>query len=329
MKILYWIKSHLIYSILISIGTGLIVGYLFDVSWMRHLIMPLTFMLVYPMMVTLKLSSVFEKMNVKLQGATAITNFVIFPLLAFVIGQLFFRTEPYFQLGLLLIALFPTSGMTVSWTILAKGNVQEAIKMVVFGLLIAAVLSPFYIQLFMGASITVPFVNIFTNILLVVFVPMILAYVTQVVLIKRYSEERFHQSIKQKFPLFSTLGVVIIIMVAVALRAKVIIGNPDILVSIVVPLLLLYAMFFMISVGISRIWFSREDGIAYVNGTLIRSLSLSLAITLGVFEGAGIAALLIAIAYVIQVQIAALTVKWNERIFRKNNIVIKHQPMVE
>jgi ACR3 family arsenite efflux pump ArsB len=322
MNILRWIKSHLITSIFISIGTGLVVGYFFDVSWMRHLIMPLTFMLVYPMMVTLKLSSIFEKMNGKLQAVTVVTNFVIFPLIAYVIGQLFFQQEPYFQLGLLLIALFPTSGMTVSWTILAKGNVQEAIKMVVFGLLIAALLSPIYIKLFMGASIAVPFMKIFTNILLVVFVPLILAYVTQVVLIKKYSEETFHQSIKKQFPLFSTLGVVIIIMVAVALRARVIIDNPDMLLSIMIPLLLLYASFFIVSVVISRLWFSREDGIAYVNGTLIRSLSLSLAITLGVFEGAGIAALLIAIAYVIQVQVAAFTVKWNGRIFKST---VSHQ----
>lgn len=312
---LRWIKSHLITSIFVSIIIGLILGNLFDVSWMRHLIMPLTFMLVYPMMVTLKLSSVFDKMNVRLQGTTALTNFVIYPAIAFVIGRLFFQSEPYFQLGLLLIALFPTSGMTVSWTMLAKGNVPEAIRMVVFGLLIAALLSPLYIEAFMGASISVPFVRILTNILLVVFVPMILAYITQVLLIKKYGATTFHQSIKKQFPLFSTLGVVIIIAVAIALRAKVIISNPELLLSLIVPLVLLYGLFFLTSVVIARLWFNRENGIAYFNGTMIRNLSLSLAITLGVFEGAGIAALLIAVAYVLQVQIAALTVKWNNKIF--------------
>ena len=54
-KLLTIIKKNLIISILISIILGVVAGYYLDVSWLRNLILPLTFMLVYPMMVTLKL----------------------------------------------------------------------------------------------------------------------------------------------------------------------------------------------------------------------------------------------------------------------------------
>jgi ACR3 family arsenite efflux pump ArsB len=292
---------------------GIILGYYFDLSFLAKTILPLTFLLVYPMMVTLKLETIFEKWNFKLQIVTQIINFIVFPLIAYGLGLIFFSDNEYLRLGLLLIALLPTSGMTISWTAMAKGNINAAIKMVIFGLLLGALLSPIYITLFLGEAITVPFMKIFTQILVVVILPTILAFITQRVLIKKYTAIKFHTYIKPKFPLFSTLGVVLIIFVAISLKAEKIVNNPSILIDMIIPLLILYALFFIISVGTGRLFFNRNNGIALVNGTLIRSLSLSLAIALTTFPEAGITALLIAIAYTIQVQVAA----WNVRLTKK------------
>ena len=55
MKLLKMIKKHLILSIVVSVGLGVVVGGIFDVSWFKSTILPLTFLLVYPMMVTLNL----------------------------------------------------------------------------------------------------------------------------------------------------------------------------------------------------------------------------------------------------------------------------------
>lgn len=316
-KFLTLIKKNLIISILISMILGIVTGYYLDVSWLKNLILPLTFMLVYPMMVTLNLGSLKQKANVKLQIITQLINFIVFPLIAYLLGMLFFKDNSSFRLGLMLVALLPTSGMTISWTVMAKGNVNEAIRMVVIGLLLGALLTPVYITLLMGAEISVPFMKIFTQIIIVVFVPLLFAFITQKLLIKKYGEEKFHKGIKPKFPLFSTLGVVFIIFVAISLKAKVIVNNPAMLLEVLIPLIILYALFFVISVGSARLFFNRVDGIALVNGTLIRSLSLALAITLSAFESAGLAPLLIAIAYTIQVQLAAWNVKLTDKIFKK------------
>ena len=320
-KALTLIKKNLIISILVSMILGIVLGHYFDLSFLSQTILPLTFLLVYPMMVTLKLETIFEKWNFKLQIVTQIINFIVFPLIAYGLGLLFFNDNEYLRLGLLLIALLPTSGMTISWTAMAKGNTNAAIKMVIFGLLLGALLSPLYITLFLGAEITVPFMKIFTQIIVVVVLPTILAFVTQRVLIKKYSAERFHKDIKTKFPLFSTFGVVLIIFVAISLKADKIVSNPGILIDIIIPLIVLYTLFFVISVGTGRLLFRRDDGIALVNGTLIRSLSLSLAITLSTFPEAGIAALLIAIAYTLQVQIAAWNVRLTKKLFPKEEVV--------
>ena len=78
MKFLVLIKKNLIVSILVSMTIGLVVGYYFEVSWFKNLIIPLTFMLVYPMMVTLNFNSLKQKANVKLQFSTQFINFIIF-----------------------------------------------------------------------------------------------------------------------------------------------------------------------------------------------------------------------------------------------------------
>jgi ACR3 family arsenite efflux pump ArsB len=282
----------------------------------RVLIIPLTFMLVYPMMVTLNFKSMTQKINFKLQGATQLINFVVYPLIAYLIGLLFFGEEPFLRLGLLLIALLPTSGMTISWTVMAKGNINAAIRMVVIGLLLGAVLSPFYISALLGAAVNVPVLDIVMQILIVVFVPLILAILTQVILVKKYGNERFQKDIKKMFPPFSTLGVVIIIFVAISLKAQVIVKNPEILITMLIPLIIMYLAFILVSVVSARFFFDRNDGIALVNGTLIRSLSLALAITLSVFPEANLTALMIAIAYALQVQVAAWNVKLTDKIFK-------------
>lgn len=317
-KSLMFVKKHLILFILVSIGLGVLVGGMYPlfVKNLKSLIIPLTFMLVYPMMVTLNFRSLTKKIDYKLQVSTQLINFILFPLVAYGIGLLFFNEEPFLRLGLLLIALLPTSGMTISWTVMAKGNVNAAIRMVIFGLLLGAVLSPLYISVFLGTAVEVPVLDILLQIVIVVFVPLLLAIITQVILINSYGEERFHSSIKKKFPPFSTLGVVLIIFVAISLKAEVIINNPMIIFEMIIPLILLYALFFVISVVSAKWLFNREDGIALVNGTLIRSLSLSLAITLSAFPDAKLTALLIAIAYTLQVQIAAWNVKLTDKIFK-------------
>lgn len=311
--LLQGIKKHLISAILVSTILGLIVGYYVDVTILKKTITPLTFMLVYPMMVSLNLASLKQKMNVKLQLTTQLINFIVFPIAAYVIGVVFFNNEPMLRLGLLIMALLPTSGMTISWTVMGKGNVQSAIRMVVIGLLLGAVLSPFYITFLLGESIEVPFMKIASSILVVVFIPLFIAYLTQVILIKQYGKETFHQTIKPKFPLFSILGVVLIIFVAISLKATLLINNPSIVLQMILPLILFYAITLFVPLIIGKKFFSKEDAIALSNGTLVRNLSVALSIVLGAFEGAGIAALLIAIAYVIQVQLAA----WNARLAQK------------
>jgi ACR3 family arsenite efflux pump ArsB/CBS domain-containing protein len=310
------LQKHLITIIPLMMLAGFLAGQVFEAAPLKQLIMPLTFLMVYPMMVNLQVKKVFEGGDVKVQLVTQLLNFTVIPLAAFLIGKWAFPDSPYVALGLLLASLLPTSGMTISWTGMARGNMAAAVKMTVFGLLIGSFLTPLYIKGLMGTVIEIPMAAIFKQILIVVVLPLVLGNLTQRFLIKRYGVAHYQKDLKPIFPPFSTLGVVGIVFVAMALKSKSIAENPAQLITLILPLLALYALNFALSTVVGKLFFNRGDAIALVYGTVMRNLSIALAIAMTAFgkEGSEIA-LIIALAYIIQVQAAAWYVKFTDRLF--------------
>ncbi len=313
------IQKHLIWAILISVILGIVCGYFVDTQVLKLLIMPLTFMMVYPMMVNLQIRKLFIKGGEKDQLIAQVINFAIIPFIGFGLVQIFFQDQKYLALGMLLMAVMPTSGMTISWTMFAKGNMIAAIKMTVVGLLLSAMVAPFYIKFLMGTSIDIPLLGIFKQIALVVFVPMVFGQITQRFIIAKYGEKIYKEEIKQKFPPISTLGVLGIVFVAMSLKAETIISKPESLIMIIIPLLIFYFINYVLTTVIGKMFLKRKDAIALVYGTVMRNLSIALAIAMTVFgkEGAEIA-LIIALAYIIQVKSAAIYIKLVDKIFGKD-----------
>jgi len=272
-KVLNWAQKNLVWSIPIAMVAGLLFGQMADPAFLRWGILPLTFLMVYPMMVT---------MNVRD----------------------------------LLTALLPTSGMTISWTGFAKGNVPAAVKMTVVGLIAGSLLAPVYLKALLGAVVEIPVLQVFGQIALIVFLPLVLGTLTQRWLTGRHGEAHFNQKLKPKFPPISTLGVLGIVFVSMALKSRDIFAHPALLPNLLLPLALMYALNFAISTLIGKTFFQRGDAIALVYGTVMRNLSIALAIAMGVFGEQGAdAALLIALAYIVQVQAAAWYVRLTDRLF--------------
>lgn len=314
--LLAYIKKNLIWAIPVTMIAGFMVGLATDARPLKQLIVLLTFLMVYPMMVNLQVRNVFDGGDLKVQFVAQFLNFAVIPLCAYVFGKVFFPDSPYIALGLLLASLLPTSGMTISWTGMAHGNMAAAVKMTVFGLLIGSFLTPIYIKFLMGTVVTIPLARIFKQIVIVVFLPLVLGNLTQRGIVKQYGMARYQKDFKPIFPLFSTLGVLGVVFVALALKAKAIAANPGQLLGIIVPLLILYAANFAVSTIVGRLLFSRGDSIALVYGTVMRNLSIALAIAMTAFQDHGSdIALIIALAYIVQVQSAAWYVKFTNRIF--------------
>jgi ACR3 family arsenite transporter len=316
-KILGFIQKNLVWSIPICMVAGILVGAAVDPAPLKALIIPLTFLMVYPMMINLQLQTVLSGGDYRVQLLTQVINFGVVPFFAFGLGKVFFADQPLVALGLLLASLLPTSGMTISWTGFAKGNISAAIKMTVVGLILGSLATPFYAQWLMGAAVAIPLASVFRQIVIIVFLPMILGFVTRLSLIRIVGADKYHKNLKQKFPAFSTLGVLGIVFVAMALKAQAIVANPTVLLACLIPLAILYLGNFLLSTLIGKFFFNRGDAIALVYGTVMRNLSIALAIAMTAFgneQGSEIA-LIIAMAYIIQVQAAAWYVRFTDRIF--------------
>jgi predicted Na+-dependent transporter len=189
--------------------------------------------------------------------------------------------------------------------------------MTVLGLILGSLATPFYVQWLMGAEIPVDLLAVFRQIVVIVFLPMIAGHLTQTWLIKKHGQKAFQSEWAPRFPPFSTLGVLGIVFVAIALKANDLVARPAELLNLILPLLALYVINYVLSTLVARLMLPRGDAIALVYGTVMRNLSIALALAMNAFGTAGSsdAALVITLAYIIQVQSAAWYVKLTDRLF--------------
>ena len=319
-KFLISINKKLVYAIPVMMILGFLFGVSVSVDFLKQLkslIIPFTFLMVYPMMVTLNINHLKEGIkNVKLQVTTQFINFLIVPFLAYGLGLFFFKDNSYMALGLLLASLLPTSGMTISWTGFARGNMGAAINMTVIGLTLGSLATPLYVQALMGTKVDMNIILVIKQIVYIVFIPMLLGYFTRQLFLKKYGQKEFKKTWAPKFPSLSTIGVLGIVFVAMALKSKQLAADPGILWSIFQSLLILYFINFALGTIVGKMMFNRGDAIALVYGTVMRNLSIALAISINAFGEKGTdAALVIATAYIIQVQSAAWYVKFTDKLF--------------
>ncbi|MDR1995210.1 bile acid:sodium symporter [Azonexus sp.] len=316
MSLVQRITKNLTLAIPVAMLLGLAYGLLAPVAWLKMLIVPLTFLMVYPMMVGLKLSQLREGGHGKVQLLAQGVNFLVIPFVAFGLGLVFFSDRPFLAVGLLLAGLLPTSGMTISWTGMAGGNLPAAVKMTVLGLILGSILTPFYLMVLVGTRVPVDLAAVFMQIVVIVVLPLVAGQITRSVLIRRHGMQAFQKDFAPRFPPFSTLGVLGIAFVAIALQARVLAADPAAILQLILPLLALYAANYALAVFLGRTLLPRGDAIALVYGTVMRNLSIALALAINLFGAEGAeAALLIALAYVVQVQSAAWSVRLVDQAF--------------
>ena len=316
MKYITWLSKNLSLSIPLFLLLGLGTGLTLPTAHLSMLIAPLTLLMVYPMMVGVKPKQLLVGGDNAVQGWAIAINFILIPAVAFALGRIFFAEQPELALGLLLAALLPTSGMTISWTGFAKDNVPAAIKLTLIGLFLGSLLTPFYVKVLLGSEIPVKLGLVFQQIIMFIALPLIAGQITRAVLVRKHGVEIFQKKFAPKFPPFSSLGVLGIVFVAMALKGPSLIDSPSLVLRLLLPLLLLYGINYVASTVIAKKRLNRGDGIALVYGTVMRNLSIALALSMTAFGEAGAqAALLIALAYIIQVQSAAWYVKFSEKLF--------------
>jgi ACR3 family arsenite efflux pump ArsB len=294
---------------------GLVIGYYFDTKALSIFVIPLTILMVFPMMVNMDFKKLVQKDDKKIMFISQMVNFIAIPLIAFGIGYIFFKEQPYLFIGFMLMAVLPTSGMTIAWTGFTKGNISAALKITILGLVLSAILGPFILKLFFGESVAIPVLKIIKQILIVMIVPLLLGLLTKYLMVKKIGIENYDMKWRKKFPLLSSTGVVFIVFIVTSLKAKAIIQNPEMLLFIMVPVVIFYIINFTFTTLIGHYFCKDHNKTALVYGTVMRNLSIALAIAMTAFDnGNATIALIIAVSYILQVQFAALYVKVHNKI---------------
>lgn len=302
-KLFYYPSKNLTVAIPITLIIGFITGLFLDTSVLKQTILLMTFFMIYPTMIGFKLKEAVDLSHMKTVSLSLAMNFLLIPLSAFLIGKVFLSNSPELFVGLIMISLFPTSGMTISWTMLSKGNVAAAIKITAISLILGSFLAPWYLLGTVGQLVSVDVWGTFITIIQVVILPLLLGNITYRLILKKYSVVEYTQKIKPIFPALSVWPMLLIVFSSISMKSDAIVSNPGILANILIVLLAFYLLNFSMSTFISRKMLTKEDGYALVYGTVMRNLSIALGIAATSFGPN--TALVVTIAFILQVQGAA------------------------
>jgi ACR3 family arsenite efflux pump ArsB len=303
------IKENLIFVVVASLATGLAFGQVASTettAMLEAAVVPILLLMIYPMMINIDLQEVINvREHAGPVGLSLLVNFGLAPLLAVGLARGFFSGNIEYAIGLYFIALIPTSGMTAAWTGLADGDLEAALVAMAVNLLAAVVILPMYLSVLVPADVGFDPSALYQQLAQIVVVPMIAGNLTRRVLLWRYTTREFKQ-LKPVFGGLSSLGVMLIVFVAMTMRSTQILADPITSISTVIPLVVFYALIIGSAAGLGQILLDPARGIALVYATSMRNLSIALAVVVAADTVPPAAILPIALAYVIQPPLGAV-----------------------
>jgi len=313
-KIYLWPARHLTVVIPLVMALGFAAGLNGDTGFLKRYLFIGTFFMIFPSMIGFRLGEAVSLSYLKVVLISLALNFLVVPLVGLGTGLGLLVERPALLAGLALISIIPTSGMTISWTMINKGNVPAALKISVLGLLTGALVAPWYLLWMVGRYVSVDTWTIFRTIGLVVFLPMLAGTMTYLVILRRYTEQEFKKRIKPLLPAASVWVMLFVIFSSMSMKAKAILAESEMIWVAALALIAFYLTVFTLSTVVGRIWLDRSESVTLVYGTAMRNLSIALGVAAAAFGPA--AALIVTLAFVLQVQGAA----WYGRLLQEGKI---------
>ena len=318
------LKQNLIYVVVGSLAAGLFVGQFIGTDTQSRLqaaIIPVLFVMIYPMMINIDLREVLSvREHAGPVGASLIVNFGVAPLVAVGLSRLFFAGSPSYAIGLYLIALIPTSGMTAAWTGLAGGDLEAALVAIAVNLVAAVFILPLYLSALIGGDVGFDPNALYRQLAIVVAIPMIAGNVTRRALLNRYGTDGFRR-LKPTFGGVSSFGVMLIVFIAMAIRSESILADPLASAITVVPLVMFYAIILATGAIVGRALLSDSQSVALVYATSMRNLSIALAIAAAPGFPPAESVLPIALAYLVQPPLGAVYMQYRRDIVEEGRSV--------